>query len=375
LAVCVAMFHTSWPNRIVDQPFFQHGTVLVDLFFVFSGFLMYALYQNKLSSARDAAAFMKRRLARLYPVHLFMLILMTTFAFLRVLLHDMGLAEQQPAEILPFEVGSSENWNSFFANLFMIHATGLTDSLTFNFPSWTISGDFIAYSLFALLMIVSPPRNLTHFIPLLLIAAILYAFLFVQKPDMDITYDYGAIRVVAGFIVGMFGAFLFLNIRNNTIQYPKSTSGAVATIFEFVAVSAFVLFVIYMPEKQQFLVSFFALFFVVVFAFNAGLISKIMSNGFFLYLAKISYSLYMVHIIIAIVMGMIADRFIIPNLPEISSSYAWIGDVYLMVYVGIVIAFAHFTWQYIEVPGNRIIKRLNMIELLNAMRVLGRSKV
>ena len=360
LALCVAIYHTAWPSYINETAFFEQGTVLVDLFFVFSGFLMYGIYRDRIQTWDQGATFMKRRFARLYPIHLFMLLLMALFAAVRLVAHDYGLASTQVGEILPFHDGARETWYSFFVNIFMLQATGLTDSLTFNYPSWTISGDLFAYSLFAILMVIAPPKKFTSFLPLLIIMTGIYAFLATQKANMDITYDYGAIRVIAGFIAGMFGAFIFTKIKSHNGHEKFLNNRIFINILEVFALMAFILFVIYMPGKLQFFVAPFAFIFVVVFSFNAGLISKFMSNKLFAYFAKISYSVYMVHIVVAIVMGLAADSFIVPALLDSGTMPTLLGDLYLIPYLLLVIAFSHLTYHLIEVPGGKIMSKIQI---------------
>ena len=368
LALCVAIYHTAWPSNINQSAFFEQGTVLVDLFFVFSGFLMYGIYRDRIQNWDQGATFMKRRLARLYPIHLFMLILMALFAGVRILVHDLGLAATDVGEVLPFTEGARETWYSFFVNVFMLQATGLTDTLTFNYPSWTISGDFFAYSLFAILMVVAPPKRFIDFIPLLAGMVGVYLFLATQKDSMNITYDYGAIRVIAGFIAGMFGAFIFGKIKSNEGHKLILKNRILINAIEVFALMSFILFVIYMPGKLQFFVAPFAFVFVVVFAFNGGLISKFMSNKLFAYFAKISYSVYMVHIIIAIVMGMAADLFIVPVLLDSVTMPTLLGDIYLIPYLLLVIAFSHITYHLIEIPGASLISKIKIRATLKNMK-------
>jgi len=116
LAVFVAIYHTIWISHPQTWSFFENGPVIIDLFFAFSGFLMWRLYSNRLETVDQAKAFMKRRFARLYPLHFFMTFVFLAFAIVRVLAHKMGFAEQTVGEILPFEAGASETWFSLFQN-------------------------------------------------------------------------------------------------------------------------------------------------------------------------------------------------------------------------------------------------------------------
>ena len=104
LAVMIAIYHTMWMTHINSSVFFTNGPALVDLFFVFSGFLMFTLYNDRIHTSGDAKTFIKRRFARIYPLHFFMLLVALLYAVARILAHAIGLANYTQGEILPFQV-------------------------------------------------------------------------------------------------------------------------------------------------------------------------------------------------------------------------------------------------------------------------------
>jgi len=68
----------------------------------------------------------------------------------------------------------------------------------------------------------------------------------------------------------------------------------------------------------------------------------------------------MVHIIVAIVMGMAADIFIVPALLDSGTMPTLLGDLYLIPYLLLVIAFSHLTYHLIEVPGGKIMSKIQI---------------
>lgn len=50
LAIMIAIYHTMWLSHFNNSDLFTTGPVLVDMFFVFSGFLMFTLYDGKISN-------------------------------------------------------------------------------------------------------------------------------------------------------------------------------------------------------------------------------------------------------------------------------------------------------------------------------------
>src|SRR5579871_4742226 len=76
-ALVVVVFHAVWTNPITASRFFQNGALMVDFFFVLSGFVIFHSYGRKLASTTDVIRFLWLRLGRLWPLH---------FAFLLVFL-------------------------------------------------------------------------------------------------------------------------------------------------------------------------------------------------------------------------------------------------------------------------------------------------
>lgn len=358
LALCVAIFHTFWYSNINDTAFFNNGPVIIDLFFVFSGFLMYRLYHNRLNTPEEAGKFLKRRFARLYPIHVFMLLVFLAYALARILAHKLGVSINEAGEILPFHTGSTDNWYNVIAHLTMTHSMGVTDGLTFNPPSWTISVEFFAYFVFLLMFMRCPPTKARHFALISIAIVLIYFMLSRFKPNMDITYDWGFFRCLAGFYTGLVASWIYGQFKTRGEAFAKTRRVAM-TLAEITALSAFIGFVVFMPGKLQFFVAPFALIFVLVFAFDGGWVSRFMSLPMFRYLAKISYSVYMIHTIFAISFNIIGSRVF----PSIMTEGGWQGDLFLFPYMGAVILSAHITWRYIERPGQVYLQNFNYAKL------------
>ncbi|MEP7222912.1 MAG: acyltransferase, partial [Novosphingobium sp.] len=108
----------------------QWGWTFVDLFFVLSGYIFAHVYRGgeALAGRRQLGDFAVARIARLYPLHLVMLLLVAAIAF--------GRAANTPG--------------AFIANLLMVQAFIQPFGLSFNGPSWSISIECLCYLLFAL---------------------------------------------------------------------------------------------------------------------------------------------------------------------------------------------------------------------------------
>jgi peptidoglycan/LPS O-acetylase OafA/YrhL len=356
LALVVAIFHTAWASRVNDLPFLENGAVMLDLFFVFSGFLMFTLYRNRLATGAQAKSFLWRRFARLYPVHLVMTLIFVAYGFLRIYAQNIGISSLEPGEVLPFQPGSPENGASLLSTLFLMQAMGLHDTLSFNAPAWTISVEFYTYFTFAALFIWCAPKKPWHFAAIALLICLIYVSLSRVKPDMDITYDYAFWRCLAGFYTGVIGAEIYRRVKATSF-YDTPAARPQHHLLELSAMLSYILFVIYMPGKQQFLVAPFALFFVVIFAFDKGIISKMLMAKPCLFLAKISYSVYMVHLIYAFAMEIIAAQILSRFFGERWHDIGFNGDLYLIPYLFLVIVSGYFLQRFVEEPGARKLGR------------------
>jgi len=349
LAVFVAIYHTIWISHPQEWRFFGNGPVIIDLFFAFSGFLMWRLYTDRLETSAQAGAFIKRRFARLYPLHAFMLFVFVAYALVRLLAHKFGVSEQGVGEVLPFQAGSSEGFLAVFQHLTMTNAMGFSDDLTFNPPSWTVGAEFYTYFIFAAMMMWFRPKKLIDFSIIALFIALIYGVLSGVKPNMNINHDYGFWRCVAGFYTGILAAVSFPTIR----AHIKKMSDLAATALEVFTLGVCILFVIYCSGKAQFFVAPVIFTFVIVFASGKGAVSNFMSQRIFQYLAKISYSVYLVHVIIAFAFAIVMER-LLGGLPT-----KWTADLWLYIYLCVVLAVSHCTYHLIEVPGGRLIRNWN----------------
>lgn len=356
LALFVAIYHTYWPSYINGSAFLENGPVIIDLFFVFSGFLLFTLYAGNIRSDVDAAKFIKKRFARLYPLHLFTLVLFVAFACFRILMHGLGYATQDPGEILPFQPGANEGWATLFSNLTLLQSMGLHDSLSFNAPSWTVSVEFFAYFTLAALLLWAPPKKAWQFGLLGLGIAAIYAYLSRLKPDMNITHDYGFLRCLAGFYTGVIVAYVYASIQRSAVI--EKIGFKTASIFEILTLLGSTAFVIYCPGKMQFWIGPVLFAFVLVFAFDRGIVSKFMMQGVFKYLAKISYSVYMVHMLFAVIFYIFAAKLLLPIVGADWFDKGVNGDLFLIPYLLTVVSVSHFTYKYVEKPGARLVMSL-----------------
>src|SRR5437016_14473091 len=86
IAAClVALFHLDAYSHLYGVPFLRNSWPFVDFFFVLSGFVIAANYQQRLLDGFGAGQFLLLRLGRLYPLHFAMLALLVALKLLMLI--------------------------------------------------------------------------------------------------------------------------------------------------------------------------------------------------------------------------------------------------------------------------------------------------
>jgi peptidoglycan/LPS O-acetylase OafA/YrhL len=121
------------------------GRLGVDLFFALSGFIITHTYLRRLGPALRARAsldFWWLRLARVYPVHLVMIVIAGTAVVAQAILTGDALTKDW---INPLDLAK---------NLLLVQEWGPAPSRGWNFVAWSLSMEWLAYLLFPLLVLV-----------------------------------------------------------------------------------------------------------------------------------------------------------------------------------------------------------------------------
>jgi peptidoglycan/LPS O-acetylase OafA/YrhL len=170
------------------------GNLAVDLFFLLSGFVIYLNYAGRVTpDPASVGDFLFRRFARIYPLHLLVLLGFAAWFGAAVALGGSTLEEQRPGY--------------FLASLFLVQNWGFTDQLSWNVPAWSISTEIVAYALFpALLFLFAPARRRTWALVVALLAlapTVQLFFLAFGFHYPDAVPQTGLVRCLVQFAMGM----------------------------------------------------------------------------------------------------------------------------------------------------------------------------
>lgn len=121
-------------------PVIRLGYLGVDLFFMLSGFVIWHVHADdfRRPSLTSLRRFVGLRIARLYPVYLFTLLLLLGMLIAAPYIGAIALNPRN------FRL------HQFFIDLAMLQTWGLTHKLGWNYPAWSISAEWFCYLFFPL---------------------------------------------------------------------------------------------------------------------------------------------------------------------------------------------------------------------------------
>ncbi|WP_394330334.1 acyltransferase family protein [Urechidicola croceus] len=314
----------------------KNGYAFVDLFFIISGFVIYHNYKDNIISISDGTNFLKRRLKRLIPLHLFTLFL--------ILFKDLSKYIYLLINPNNFETLGLENNNfkvdflqSFLPQLFLVNSTPFFHDFSWNGQNWSISAEIISYFLFTILIILIPSDKKFKNVS---ISIIIFGFLFfyITYGNFNILQDFHY-SFIRGFI-GFFFGILIYSIKN--IISIKKNKTVVFSILEFL-VLIITLFIIYQLKT---LINYYYLSIlsfgltVLIFSCEKGIISKFLKNKFFISIGIWSYSIYLNHTLINKFCHFLFRK----NLKISDSNYIFFELITLVI----LIVYSKYTYQFIE---------------------------
>ncbi len=365
IAAClVALFHLEAYSHLVHShlhgvPFLSNSWLFVDFFFVLSGFVIAANYQQRLLDGFGVGRFLLLRLGRLYPLHFTMLAVGVAVKLLPILVPALSsITQAAPA---PFST-PQEAPDTILANLLLIHSLHLYDFFTWNAQSWSISTEFYTYVIFAACLVGLRKHGRIALLVAMIGGPVLVATL--SEHNMATEYDWGIIRCVYGFAAGVVSWNVYRRWNDKLKRWLSGTIaewGAIGLIVAFVSASGTTLLSVAAPYVFGLVV--------LVFAFEAGTASAFLRLRPLVFLGTVSYSIYMTHFFIARRMfdaGRALEKLwhVDPFTPrEINGQYfdalgtqLWHGDIAYPVFLAMVIAVSYFTYRWIEKPGREWVR-------------------
>jgi peptidoglycan/LPS O-acetylase OafA/YrhL len=315
-------------------PFFRHGELLVDFFFVLSGFVLARVYWNDRRSMTFANN-VRDRIARMYPLHF------TTLCAVAIMQWILVNRLASPPFVYHFN-----DAHDFALNLALLNRTGLERGQSFNGPSWSISTEFIVNILFlaAITLQRSTARAALFLLFAMSFAVILNNGLVSDTSAFGISND--VFRTIVGFLcgVGLYGMHAHWLSR---IEIKSSFA-------DVVAIAAALVFLAYcalgeLARLSDLLIVLICFPALIAGAIHGRLVRQVLTLPPLVYLGTISYSIYLVHFPLQLGVHLASVAFLI-QMPYHSA-------VFLVAFIVATIALASIAYRLIEVPGKQLLRK------------------
>lgn len=331
----------------------RFGYLGVDFFFVLSGFILAHVYKSELDEGRfDYLSFMAKRLGRIYPMHLLTLGLFLALGAVSIL-SGWSFQVWDPGEAFK-TLDRGALVRALVAHLTLIHAWGSTSGLSFNLPSWSISAEWFAYLAFPAFMLLlrfgrrAPGRMVLLSLAVFVGGAIACA-LILKLELTKMSWNIGILRIGPEFLLGAalhgFGSRWTAGRRGAQAGLAGSILVVLAAVWAGAAWPTL--------ASAGATVAVLGLASVVLFAADCernGAVS-LLSRPSLILLGEISYSVYMLHLFVAIcVFEVLAPGF---RPASFGAALATVCGT-----LALTTALSWATYRAVEVPGRRMIVSL-----------------
>ena len=317
------------------------GYLAVDLFFMLSGFGMTHVYYRAFSESitQNYRNFLVARVARLYPLHLLVL-----FLFLATALTSQLLVYMRTGSFHGIPLKGTRSFGAFVANLFMLQGLA-AGKLSWNYPAWSISIEFIAYLGFPFaLPAIWRANDAVKFALALALLAVLGLLAYVTKDDFNqwngpITL----FRCLPEFVLG-------------TLLYCAYRGGryAVALRQDFVAFGlvAAAILSLHLGGPDLLTVVLFAGLILAAVS-NSGIFARVINVTPLVWLGDISYSLYLIYRFVQFLAAKLLDSFGLYDRSNLSIS---LSLVLLMEMLAACLISAAITYFSVEIAWRRYLR-------------------
>lgn len=351
-AISVVFFHMNIVGSLTSLSFFRNSHIFVEFFFILSGFVLSEAYG--FNKEVNFYKFSVSRVFRIFPLHISMLVFFLIFEVCKLIAF----------EYYSFEFNNVPFTNSYEAsqilpNLFLIQSWfPFFDATSFNYPSWSISVEFLLYLIFISTFIFS--KYSKTFVWLLCSLTFLYL--------LNYNISFLTNELQRGI------AFFFLGASLNALQHKISfikLNRFLASSLESAVLVLVIFFVSENVDGNYLLAACLFSLMIIVFSFEAGFLSRLLATSKLQLLGRLSYSIYMVHcavLILFLSFFMIFGKVMNNNFTPVIEGERYLNtgndifnNILCFIIVFVVIYVSSITNRYIEKPcinlGRIIIKK------------------
>jgi peptidoglycan/LPS O-acetylase OafA/YrhL len=346
-ALWVVLYHYSVQSfPALDATPYTHlvhkGYLAVDMFFMLSGFVMTHVYHRAFSESvtENYRSFIVARIARIYPLHVMILLLFVATA---VATH---FATGGAGALHSVPIRGPRSVAAFVANILMLQGLD-AGKLSWNYPAWSISIEFVAYLLFPFaLPAIWRAADRTKIAVGLLLFGLLVILAFVTKDDFD-QWD-GPITLLRCLPEFILGTLLYCAYRAVPQGFFLQRDAVAFFILATTVLS------LHLNAPDLLVIGLFGVL-VLTAALNNETFSKFANVAPLVWLGNISYSLYLIHGFAQFLAAKLLGRVGIQDHADLSSETS-LGLMIAMVVTCLIAA--HLSYNHIEVGCRQYLRNL-----------------
>lgn len=337
---------------LIHAGYFKEGYIGVTFFFILSGFILTYNYYDKFVdlSYNRLKNFYKSRISRIYPVHLLTLFVSIPFVGFYVFLKHsdtVGAAIQKGV-----------------LNIFLLQSYVPSSAyyFSYNTVSWSLSAEMFFYTLLPFILTLLHKVKLETK-SLLLLATLLYVLFLITVFKLQnysfsewLFYIFPVFRLF-DFVVGISLALIF--IKNKKILEEKSKERfSFLELLSLLCLAIAIGFKNYVPQAFRWDVYYLPFMSMIIFIFSnqKGVISKLLSNKKIIYLGEISFSFYMIHLLVLRYITNVSKNILV---------------IILCFCVSLLLS--HLTYKYYEQPMRRKLANFSFTKTKNKALFNSRS--
>ncbi|TDB59805.1 acyltransferase family protein [Arundinibacter roseus] len=357
-ASMVFFFHLApfAETALIRNQFVENSDMFVDFFFVLSGFVIAYRYES-IADTDALSSFFRKRFFRLYPLHLFMLLVFLGLEGLKLVVAPYVQINQLN--------NPHNSLSNFISSLLLLNSTPIfgAKDVSWNIPSWSISAEMVAYLVFGCVILLvntlgqATRRAWIYGVVIALATGTLIGL--TGGFELNYSFNYGFIRAIIGFFGGVL-CFYFFH------QFSPIFSQASFTFFsiaEALALLGILLAVGWGNFLKPIGLVYDLLFFgaIFIFAFEKGIVSAWLRKIPFLHtLGKYSYSIYMTHALVISGFNVLFIRLL--HFPPSAYSYLFILN-FALVYLVSAWTFKHIEMRFQALEKSRSKKTSGIVSL------------